>query len=323
MLFLGVDGGQSRTTAFIADERGRVLGSGAAGPCNHVGGPEGRAKFLNAIRGALQEACAQAGLQAPAISFRAACLGLSGGAHDKDALVRELIRAEEYVVTDDAVIALAGATAGGPGIIAIAGTGSISLGRNAAGKRARAGGWGYVFGDDGGAFDLTRQALRSILQLEEGWGRKTALLPMLLQATGAQSANELMHRMYTSEFPRPRIASMATLVDEAARQGDRVAAELLMRAAQELATIAGAVRAQLFNDGERARVAHVGGVFRSEMLRGRFCELVTLNGNVDVGPPIFGPAAGALLEAFGAAGIAASLTDVPTEKAYPLPDGVL
>src|SRR5581483_10624602 len=137
---------------------------------------------------------------------RAACLGFSGGAHDKTALVHEAVRAGHYEVSDDAVIALAGATAGAPGIITIAGTGSICLGRNAAGTRARAGGWGYVFGDEGGAFDLTRQAVRAILRVEEGWGTRTALLPMLLAETGAQNANELMHRMYTEEFPRPRIA---------------------------------------------------------------------------------------------------------------------
>jgi len=110
------------------------------------------------------------------------------------------------MVTSDAFIALSGATAGGPGLVAIAGTGSIAFGRNAAGRTARAGGWGYLFGDEGGAFSIVRQALRAALRHEEGWGAPTELRPALLEATGAASANDLLHRLYTAEFTRQRIA---------------------------------------------------------------------------------------------------------------------
>src|SRR5258706_176871 len=80
------------------------------------------------------------------------------------------------------------------------------------GRAARAGGWGYIFGDEGGGFDITRQALRAALRFEEGWGPATALRVMLLQATGARDANDALHRFYTQEYPRPRIASFSRLV---------------------------------------------------------------------------------------------------------------
>ena len=83
----------------------------------------------------------------------------------------------------------------------IAGTGSFCFGRNGAGQTARAGGWGYVFGDEGGGFDLSRQAVRAGLRFEEGWGPPTALRAMLLEATGAVDMNDLLHRMYTAEYP--------------------------------------------------------------------------------------------------------------------------
>src|SRR5947209_3167873 len=83
--------------------------------------------------------------------------------------------------------ALAGATRSGQGIITIAGTGSIAFGRNPAGRTARAGGWGYIFGDEGGGFDIARQATRAILRLEEGWGPPTALRETLLAATGSET----------------------------------------------------------------------------------------------------------------------------------------
>src|SRR5512135_306945 len=99
--FLGVDGGQSSTAALIGDESGKVVGVGHAGPCNHVSTAESHARFRDAISGAVNAACQAAGIAEE--RFAAACLGLSGGPHDKEALVREVIPAEHYRITNDAV----------------------------------------------------------------------------------------------------------------------------------------------------------------------------------------------------------------------------
>ena len=311
--FLGVDGGQSSTTALIADQTGRILGMGRAGPCNHAVASESRQKFVSALTESLTAAGHSAGLPSPP-RFTCACLGFSGGPADKKTIVAELLASERIIVTNDALIALAGATAGEPGVIVIAGTGSIAFGRNAAGLTARAGGWGYLFGDEGGGFDIVRQALRAALQLEEGWGRATSLRAMLLEASGARDANDLLHRFYTDEFPRPRIAALAKLVDQAAGEGDPVAREILARAGQALAELAAAVRPQLFQSDEPARISYMGGVFRSPMVRERFFDLVASDPANHVEPPLYGPAAGALLEAYRAAGVACALADVPEEK---------
>src|ERR1700676_591035 len=239
--FLGIDGGQSSTTALIGDEFGRVLGMGRAGPCNHVATGEGRAKFVDAIQGCLSAASAQAGLYSSSVRFASACLGFSGGPADKESILRESIATEKMSVTHDALIALSGATAGHPGLIAIAGTGSIAFGRNASGKTARAAGWGYMFGDEGSGFYITRQALRAALRSEEGWGPATSLRSILLQATGTVDVKDLLHRLYTPEFPRSRIASLAKLVDEAAENGDATAQNILNEAAQQLAILVAAV----------------------------------------------------------------------------------
>lgn len=310
-LFLGVDGGQSSTTALIADEAGRVLGGGRGGPCNHVQGPEGREKFARAIGGSVAEACARAGLNPAGVRFAAACLGFSGGPADKEALLGEMLRAGRLLVTTDAFIALTGATAGEPGIITIAGTGSIAFGRNAAGKTGRAGGWGYIFGDQGGAFDITRQALRAALRFEEGWGPKTVLRERLLAATGARDANDLLHRFYTTGYPRPKIAAYARIVNECARGGDAVARGIFEKAAQELALLTRAVRTQLFAPREAAIVAFIGGVFRSELLLERFRTLVELDEGNRVAAPVHGPAAGAVIEALAAEGLRPPLRNLP------------
>ncbi len=306
-LFLGVDGGQSGTTAVVGDETGRILGEGEAGPCNHAAAGEGRAKLERAVRGSVAGACAQAGLDPEAVSFEAACFGMSGGPDDKRAILAQILVAARLDVTTDAAIALTGATGGGPGIITIAGTGSITLGRNAAGREARAGGWGYIFGDEGGAFDIVRQALRAALRMEEGWGPATALRGLLLEATGAASANEVLHLFYTPEWPRSRVARLAAEVDRAAQNSDAVAQRILAQAAQELALLAAAVRGQLWKPGESVEVAYVGGVFRSHAVRERFRLLVEMEDGARLIAPRFGPAEGALLEAYRAAGVTAPL----------------
>ena len=307
--FLGVDGGQSSTTALIGDETGRVAGMGRGGPCNHVSSDEARTRFSKALGGAIGAALHAAGITEA--NFETACLGLSGGPADKDALVRDLVPAQKYSITSDAVIALMGATAGEPGVIAIAGTGSIAFGRNAEGRTARAGGWGYAFGDEGGAFDLVRQAVRAGLRQEEGWGAATTLREALLKATGAPDMNDLVHRFYTPEYPRARIASFAKLVDEAARNGDAIARDILHGGAQALATFVAAVRRQLFHRSEHTRVSYIGGVFESAMLRERFTMLVELEGSCRLEPPAQGPAAGALIEAYRMAGLKVHPRDAP------------
>ena len=313
-LFLGVDGGQSSTTALIGDAEGRVLGAGCGGPCNHVGGPQGREKFVRAVTESVGQACRRAGADFETVQFEAACLGFSGGPADKEPILREMLRAAILNVSTDAPIALAGATAGRPGIIVIAGTGSIAFGRNAQGREMRAGGWGYLFGDEGGAFDITRQALRAALRCEEGWGPETALRERLLAATGSRSANDLLHRFYTTEFSRPQIAALARLADEAAGQGDGIALALLTKAGSELAALAEAVQAKLFEPGgEAPLVCYIGGVFRSRTVLAEFRTPLERRG-IQVRPPLYGPAAGALLEAYRAGGLHPELTNVPVFK---------
>jgi N-acetylglucosamine kinase-like BadF-type ATPase len=312
--FLGVDGGQSRTIALIGDEHGRVVGIGIAGPSNHTRGPAGATKFISAITACLAAACGRAGLDPGAIGFASACLGFSGGPEDKEAILRGMLRSETITVTHDALIALVGALAGDPGVITIAGTGSIAFGRNASGQCARAGGWGYLFGDEGGAFWIVAQALRAVLRSVEGWGQATSLGPALLAASGARDAHELLHRLYTVDWPRPRTAGLAKLVDEAAQQGDPIAAEILNAAASQLAAIASAVRRQLFPSGEAVRITYVGGVFGSACVLANFRKLAESEPGNSVVAPVHGPAAGALLEAYRVAGIHPRLAGVPEEK---------
>jgi N-acetylglucosamine kinase len=305
-LYLGVDGGQSGTTTVIGDETGRVLGTGEAGPCNHAAAGEGRAKLERAITQSLAAACAEASLDPATVAFEAACFGMSGGPEHKEEILAGLIRARRHIVTTDAVIALAGATKSGQGIIVISGTGSIAFGRNAAGQNTRAGGWGYIYGDEGSGFDIARQATRAIVRAEEGWGPPTRLRELFFDVTGARTANEMLHLFYTDAWPRSRVAKLAGTVDAAANDSDPVALDILQNAAQQLAILAGAVRAQLWPTGGAIELAYIGGVFESVTLRSRFQSLVELSDGVKCGPPLRGPAEGALVEAIRCSSVTTS-----------------
>jgi N-acetylglucosamine kinase-like BadF-type ATPase len=301
--FLGIDGGQSSTTALIGDESGRVIGYGRGGPCNHVSGPEARTKFMNAVGGCVRSAAIRAGV--PKLHFAAVCAGFSGGAEDKAFLLEEMFTADKKTITHDAAIALSGATGGEPGVMVIAGTGSIAYGRDAAGQTMRAGGWGYIFGDEGGGYSIAREAVRAALRMEEGWGPDTSLRMMLLGFTGSKDANQLVHRLYTDEFSRPQVAAYSKLVDAEANAGDAVAQAILEQAATHLAGYARAVRDKLFGVDSKVPVRPVGGVFKSLHLR------AALDRNIETAAPRYLPAAGALVEAYRLAGWHVLLSEVP------------
>jgi N-acetylglucosamine kinase-like BadF-type ATPase len=311
-LYLGIDGGQSSTKALLADGAGRVIGRGRGGPCNHAGSAEGRAKFLDAIGDCLRQSFHEAALDSNSAHFSSVCLGLSGGSEEKEAYVKELIRSDRYKLTHDAEIALLGGTGGEPGIIIIAGTGSIAFGRNAQMQTARAGGWGYIFGDDGGGFDLARQTLRRILQYEEGWGPATILHKALLEVSAAESANALLHRFY-NQFDRRQIASYAKLVTGAAMQGDRVAVEIISTAAHDLTRYVSGVHRQLFRNTETVPIVEVGGVFESDLLLAELKRSVNAELGCFVTGPLLSPAAGALLEALRLDGNSAPLSGLHPE----------
>ena len=308
--YLGIDGGQSSTSALITDEAGVVLGSGCGGPCNHIATSQAHSRFVSVVGACLEQACSQAGLDRSTIEFAAACLGFSGGPEDKERYSRELVRSRQYKITHDAEIALTGATEGQPGIIIIAGTGSMAFGRNQSGRTARAGGWGYVFGDEGGAFDITRRALRAILQTEEGWGPATELQPLLLEATKCGNANQLLHRFY-GNYPRQDVAALAPLVTRAALNGDQVALSILEKAAQSLAWFVAGVHQNLFLPREKTAIAQIGGVFQSLPLRSLVSTCLWESVGSELTLPRFPPVAGAVIEALHLDGLSPTLSAVP------------
>ena len=303
-LFLGVDGGQSSTKAVVGDVTGRVLGRGRAGPCNHASKEEGREKLRSAISAVVAGALAEAGLAAET-RFEAACFGMSGGADDKRDLISEFVCADLVRVVNDAEVALEGATQGEPGAVVIAGTGCIGLARHRTGKTVRCGGWGYLFGDDGGAFGVVRSALQRALAAEEGWAHPTKLTDLFCDATGTDSVNKAMHCFYGPDWPRDRIASLAPAVDAAAEGGDEPAAAVLRRAGLVLGNLVIDLADACCANGmflSRVPTRYCGGVFRSSRVLESF-KYRCREKDCLIAAPMHDGATGALLLAYGVAGV--------------------
>lgn len=312
-LYLGIDGGQSHTSALLADETGRVIGAGAAGPSNHTREPGGRKRLVDAVTRSVREAVAAAGLRAPAgqaglrqLRFESAHLAMTGEPADKVAIVEQLLNAHRLVVGHDAPAALAGALAGNPGIIVLAGTGSVVYGESErAGKRkaARVGGHGYLFGDYGSAFDIARDAVTSALDLED-MGEKSALKPAILEFFDRPDLASVIQDFYAGAISRDHLASFSPEVSRLADQDDDDAEEIIDEACSVLVQMAAIAAGRLGLAKMPVKVAYGGGVFRSKNFVSLFrIQLELLMPRATVLAPMFAPDAGALLLAYRNAGV--------------------
>ena len=257
---LGVDGGQTSTTAVVLDELGRLRGVGQGGAANHIHEPGGVERVRQSLRDAITRACLQAGSRRLAIS--AAYLGMTGGSPEMEQICRPAVPGQQMTLGHDSLIALYSVTLGGPGVVVIGGTGSIGYGRNASGLSATAGGWGYIMGDEGSAYWIALRAFQECTKAADGRRPRTRLSEILLEHAGEDDLWQLHRRIYSGSLARPDIAGFAQAVGNAAALGERTARAILREAGTELGLLASTVIRKIGAGGESLAVGYVGGVFR-------------------------------------------------------------
>jgi glucosamine kinase len=291
-IYLGIDGGGTKTTCVVADETS-VLGSATTGGSNIT--RHGDAGVRKALHSAVKNACAAARVEPSQIE--SACIGLSGAGRPevRDAvagMMRELLRGHILVVSDLETTSQA-AFGNGPGVITIAGTGSIAYGRDARGQTARAGGWGLAISDEGSGQWIGRSAVSAVLGAKDA-GDDPPLLSTILNLWKLTSLDELVRHANAS--PPPDFSSLFRVVLAAADAGDPLAKHVLHQAASELAAIARNVIRRLFAEGAGVPVAMSGGVFRqSELVRQVFCDTLTAEfPQVSINPVVVEAVRGAL-----------------------------
>jgi N-acetylglucosamine kinase-like BadF-type ATPase len=259
-MVLGIDAGGTKTVCVLADDRGQVVAESRGGGANlQASGELEVEKVLHDV---------MAGVMTDHdVMPSAICLGIAGVDRPDDAqMVRGIMRRIGFrtpiVIVNDALIALVAGAGEQPGIVLVAGTGSIAYGRNADGTAARAGGWGYLLGDEGGGFWIGCAALAAIVRASDGRAPATQLTDRVLHRMDLASPNELVQRVYERDLPRHAIAALVSVVVQAAAEGDRVAVAILASAADEL-TVAGlSVIRKLEMHDEAFPIILSGGVFR-------------------------------------------------------------
>jgi N-acetylglucosamine kinase-like BadF-type ATPase len=263
-VFVGVDGGGTKTVAVLLDGHGHEIARAASGSSNfHSVGPAvAGASLQEAISGVLSAA----GLTAAQVT--AAALGMAGAARPEDQeLVRTLLARiasfQRVIITHDAEAALVGGVGRLLGVVLIAGTGAMAYGVNARGESRRADGWGYLLGDEGSAHWIGLRGLRAVVRAQDGRGPATALAVGLLSHLGLSNADALVTRVYADDFGVPQLAALAPLVAGVAQSGDPVAQGILVEAGCRLGETVCAVIRGLEMSDQAFEAVLLGGVLQA------------------------------------------------------------
>jgi N-acetylglucosamine kinase-like BadF-type ATPase len=262
---MGVDGGATKTLAAVLDLREQVLHVGEGGPSNEdaVGAEAAVRELLSAADQAIERAGIDAG------QLGAAVLAIAGT--DTDSITRNVraARTDAWLVVNDVVAAWATATGCGPGVAAIAGTGSNvfgvggDLGGGGETRAWRAGGWGHKLGDEGSGYWLGVQSIKAALRDREASGPPTALSDAVPACLGEPSIEAVVARVYAEpSLTKGEIAKIAIDTSRLAAQGDAVARELYERGAAELGEQIAAVIRQTGLNGEFP-VGLIGSAFKA------------------------------------------------------------
>jgi len=255
---LGVDGGGTQTKCSIISLDGFFHASGKAGPSNPItiGVEEAHRNIMEAVK----KASKKCGIN----KFKTSVLGIAGTDRSKlkDVLFDMLPENfGEKEIVSDAEAAVAGAIACKPGIIVIAGTGSIVYGKNWEGVTARAGGWGWRLGDEGSGYTIGKNAIISSLKAHDGRGPPTSLTSLITKKLGLEKLEEIIDWAYDHGRQPRDFASLVPIVRKAEKDGDEVASLVLGEAGSDLGLVTHAVIRRLDLDKEFP-AAFSGGIFK-------------------------------------------------------------
>ena len=261
MHVLGIDAGGTKTVCLLANAEGQILSESRGGGANLQA--SGELEVEKVLHGVMEEAIGDRAVRPEAV-----CLGIAGVDRPADAdavrgIMRRLGFKSRTLIVNDALVALVAGVGDEPGVVLIAGTGSIAYGRDAAKRAARSGGWGYLLGDEGGGFWIGRSALAAVVRQFDGRGPATLLTDLVLAEMRLASPTELIHAIYDKGLQRRTIASIAAVVQRAADAKDAVAAEILTRGGAELAAAAASVVGRLGMRGDVFRTVLAGGIFHA------------------------------------------------------------
>ncbi|HET7626822.1 MAG TPA: BadF/BadG/BcrA/BcrD ATPase family protein [Bacillales bacterium] len=302
--WIGIDGGGTKTTCVIGDENG-ILFAHAAGDSGNIQShsPERVKETLCRL---IEEVLVKAGSRREQLAVIYLALAGADRREDKqriDAFLNPYKRSfVDIVIENDAKAALAAGSWGEPGLVLIAGTGSIAYGFSSE-KAVRVGGWGYLLGDEGSGYDIGRQALSAVLKQLDGRGPKTSLTEFVLEAFAVSEPEQLIPLVYGSPYVKNTIANLSALVFRAAKTGDAQAQAIVEAAVAELLELVRTAYCGMPAVGTNLVLS--GGLFSNAFFKQAFVEKAGVTfGDLKVVDPAVSPAVGAYVLALRHSGMA-------------------
>jgi N-acetylglucosamine kinase-like BadF-type ATPase len=305
-MYLGVDGGGTKTALCLLREDGRVAARARAPSCYYF--TEGIDLVSRVLRQGIDEVCEMASIT-PA-DIRYAFFGLptygevSGDVSALDAAPGGILGHGRYACNNDMVCGWAGSLGGIDGINVISGTGSMTYGERA-GTGIRVGGWGELFGDEGSAYWIAIKGLNAYSRMSDGRLPVGPLHETLRTHLALEADLDLVDVVLNRwRGGRSEIAALSRVVAGAAEEGDECAARILSEAADELAGLVDTTRRRLdFGPDQDVPVSYSGGVFNARpVVEGFEAALKHLHDGYELREPLYSPVVGAAIYAAKLAG---------------------
>lgn len=294
--WIGIDGGGTKTTCVIGNQTGKLLAVCQGASSNIQSNPLEDVK--SALLGLVHDVLAKTDTRYEQLEV--VYFALAGGdrARDKQRIAEILQPLYErnirVVMENDAMAALASGTWGDPGIVLIAGTGSIAYACTSEKPVARVGGWGYLLGDEGSGYEIGRNGMIAALKDYDGRGEETILTERITKHFDLTSLADLPSAVYAQPYVRAEIAQISKIVMAAAKKGDQVAVRIIEEALNELVHLVEAARKA--PEIEKWPVVISGGLFSDSFFKSQFIEEVHRRwGNLQVIEPSISAAAGAFI----------------------------
>lgn len=300
---IGMDGGGSKTHAIITDNNGKILKMHFGGPTNfQIIGVEKAAETIFSL---IEMCCGSAGCTIDNIETVVCGLTGAGRIGDQQRMAEGLknfsvskgSNIKKIIIESDARIALEGAFKGSPGIILIAGTGSIAFGKDRKGGIHRVGGWGRVLGDEGSGYFLGRSGLTAVTRHLDGRGEKTKLTAMIAKDFELKDQTAIINAVYKNNFD---VASVAPLILKAAEKKDPICLSIVETSVIDLAEHIGVAAKKIsssFSKKTKVRVSFIGGLISNDTLISRLLRkyIRTKLPGIEIIVPMSSPAYGAVL----------------------------
>ncbi len=297
--YIGIDGGGTKTIGLLCNQDGVILAKSTAGSTNL------KSRSEKDVRAAIHVVVTELTSGLKGGELEGVFVSTAGGDREEDqkrwkrwAMERLPGFDGELEVRNDAYGALASGTFSMEGTVLIAGTGSIAYAIDS-GKTRRAGGWGYLFGDEGSGYDIGQQALRTVAMMNDGRKESDdAFCIEVLSFLKLHDAPEMITAIYEDPYARMKIASIAQVVMLLAEKQNQTALGLIQKAQEDLIDLVNGI--EIGNE----KIVICGGLMQSSFFRGSFLDRMKKNGISNVSYPELSPAAGACICALHEGGIA-------------------